>query len=295
MTFNLDYSKWSASLIKHYSISALVNAIEHEAIHSLVLNELPIDILSQDFSDDDCEYILVGFAGAVTNRKSKRAPVFNFGGIAKAAKLPILSIADPSLGIDSDLSLAWYAGNEYYPDLPSVLAKILDEVIGKTGKILILCGGSGGGFAALNIQNLMHRADNTITLVWNPQTNITRYSDLFERKYLAYGFPNKNNDCNFLACERHKVESYFHNNLLYKVKRRKDLKSVIMVNGYDHNHLRKQIRPFLSQEKVLNTHGGDFYYENCLLHVGCWGGWTCSTKKRIHSKCFGKNYFLQSC
>ena len=102
--------------------------------------------------------------------------------------LPIISIADPSLALSGDIKLSWYAGSERSTDLPEMLAKILDHISLMLGAKLVLFGGSGGGYAALSVVQLM--ASKASVAVWNPQTSISKYNGRQVVNYITTCFPS---------------------------------------------------------------------------------------------------------
>ena len=132
--------------------------------------------------------IMVVFSAAVKERKGTEPPYFSGLGISSQLGLPLLAFSDPTLSWSPDVSIAWYAGNEKVPNLPCLIANIIDEVAKKTGCKPILVGGSCGGFAALNIA--CRCKCNPRVLVWNPQTRISQYQKSFVETYLAVAFPS---------------------------------------------------------------------------------------------------------
>lgn len=131
--------------------------------------------------------ILVGFNGAVSNRSGKKAPFFSGARISDNIKVPLVSISDPSLALDKNLPLAWYAGNEWLPDLQSELSLALNEVHNAINADMLFFGGSGGGFAALAVAAKVDFCAKV--LVWNPQTSILDYNFGFVRQYVNACFP----------------------------------------------------------------------------------------------------------
>lgn len=196
---------------------------------------------------DNCEgnskkdYFIVGFSGAV-KRKNSVPPYFSFKGIAKSLGVGLIAISDPSLRLDDDLKLSWYVGNAVNGNVALRLARLLDDIISSSAKKLILCGGSGGGFAALNIQTLMKQKDMTRSLVWNPQTDITLYSNKSLFNYLSscYDFKKKS-----LIESR---QFFKKNGINYRIVNTAcNIDGLIMINGYDPNHIRKHVRRFITR------------------------------------------------
>lgn len=89
--------------------------------------------------------------------------------------------------MDTDVPLGWYAGNEEIPDLQTQLVRLLERISDCTGARLLIIGGSGGGYAAIQL-GLSLRC-RTSVLVWNPQTAIADYVPKFVTQYLCTAFP----------------------------------------------------------------------------------------------------------
>ena len=147
-----------------------------------------LDVLVQNVNAlDHSDSVLIGFNGAVTQREKKKGPFFSGISITKKLGVLSISISDPTLDIDGNIGLAWYAGNEQVPDLPLKLATLITGIARKYNLRPVLFGGSGAGFAALNISphiNVPH-----IAIVWNPQTRIVKYFARFVERYLKSAFP----------------------------------------------------------------------------------------------------------
>lgn len=132
-------------------------------------------------------HVLVVFNGALTTRRDRQPPFFVGATLADDAGLPLIAFSDPTLERDDDILLAFYAGHADFPDLAQTIAAIIDDLAAAHGFRPILVGGSGGGYAALNIGRRM-RSDPFI-LAWNPQTDIARYTRDAVSAYMAAAFP----------------------------------------------------------------------------------------------------------
>lgn len=189
-----DIGAWRRPVRQYNGIaSALVEGIGVDGIHRIVLaNGRTLDVCSQDMSllqaKGNERVLLVGLNGAVAERKGKKAPFFSGLGIARSLRLPVIAISDPTLALDPDLPLAWYAGNEEVPDLPNHIACLLDGLAEVYQARLIVFGGSGGGYAGLLLATLL-KCRATV-LVWNPQTAIADYVPEFVEKYIDVAFPS---------------------------------------------------------------------------------------------------------
>ena len=69
--------------------------------------------------------ILVCFSGAIGQRKGKTAPFFSGLGLAKELQSTIVSISDPTLTLDDELGLSWYAGYSGWRCIFEDIAKLL--------------------------------------------------------------------------------------------------------------------------------------------------------------------------
>lgn len=136
----------------------------------------PIHVL---WSGRKYAHTLVTFSGTI-NHKVEYLPAY--AGISLAKSLPVnrIHISDPTLVLDTNLRLSWYAGNELNPALQQQIARIIQKLAGKTS--ITLFGPSGGGFAALAIAPMLRR--NVRVLVSNPQTDIQAFTEVHVKKYL---------------------------------------------------------------------------------------------------------------
>lgn len=130
---------------------------------------------------------LVCFSGAIANRSGKVPPFFSGLGVSSTTCLPSISVSDPTLEMDDDISLAWYAGNHNWPNLPSDISVLVGSIAKAIKSKPIIYGGSGGGFAALNIASRLDVPASVF--VWNPQTNISDYLSKNVEKYIETAFP----------------------------------------------------------------------------------------------------------
>jgi hypothetical protein len=231
-----------------------------------------LDILLHNFEAlrvKGARRILVALSGAVAERKGKMAPFFSGLGIARALGLPLIAVADPSLALDGELSLGWYAGNESRLDLPSLLADILDSYARRHGVELLVIGGSGGGFAALQLGALLK--SHAQMVVWNPQTSISDYSRTHVVQYLHSAFPH-------LQVELEGQNLY---QTLQSAGIRHDLKNyplrdnvrVLYLQNQTDWHIEKHAGPYFAGGDYLRVGRGCWQEREarCVLSVGLWG------------------------
>lgn len=190
-----NVSAWKMPVHQHASIeSAMLDGISKDGIHRIVIaGGKTLDLCAQGMSllaaREHDKVLLVGLSGAATNRSGKKAPFFAGLGIARGLELPLVAVADPTLALDSDLPLAWYAGSEAVPDLPRHLARVLEGLAGRHQARLIIFGGSGGGYAGLLMATVLEC--RATVMVWNPQTAIADYVPRFVAQYIEAAFPGR--------------------------------------------------------------------------------------------------------
>lgn len=185
-----DYSSWAG---RHYHWQSMASFLAaegwQEGVHTIGGDALPLDIalLNADLLTENVRVLPVFFSGAVTAREEKRPPFFSGQGIAGTLRTPALCIADPSIAMAPDLALAWYAGNHLQATQQRLHA-LLRGVGERLGVELLLIGGSGGGFAALQAGLRLGKAASV--LVWNPQTDLLGYSRSAVDHYLKTCWPS---------------------------------------------------------------------------------------------------------
>lgn len=237
-----------------------------EGSHTLTCGDYYLDVLFQGNGVyEKSDYVLVSFGGAISNRNKKIPPFYTCMNLSKEVDLPLISISDPSLNLSDDFSLGWYAGNQYQRGLPYDLAEFFDDFIKKTGKKIIFIGGSGGGFAILSIHDLMKDENNSLSIVWNPQTNIIDYSLGHANRYLKASFSD------YEEGDRDCASSFLKDNVRCEIFRNDNKKTIIFMDGYDHNHLRLHLKPWLGDRVQLKKDGNFLIYDNLVVYIGDWG------------------------
>lgn len=99
-----------------------------------------------------------------------------------------LTVSDPTLALDDSytLTLSWYVGSSTQPQLQYFLERVFRRVLEVTGiEQVIFTGGSGGGFAALEMSR---RFPGSIAMVMNPQSSVGRYNPGAVNRYLKLGW-----------------------------------------------------------------------------------------------------------
>lgn len=140
-------------------------------------NGLPIDLLVSPASSETTIFF---FHGAIESHFN--LPVLSGLGISGGLEANRVFVSDPSLVLDQELMLAWYAGNYLQPDLQQTLTRIFRKIIHALESTkIIFFGGSGGGFASLYFSSQFPKS---LALVFNPQTNIARYNPSAVNEFL---------------------------------------------------------------------------------------------------------------
>jgi len=161
-------------------------------ISTIWVNGLPIDLLVNPAESDTTIFFFHG-----TIERHFTLPVLSGLGISGAVNANRVFVSDPSLVLDETLMLAWYAGNHHQPNLQEVLTNILRKIAESLGsKKVVFFGGSGGGFASLYFAS---QFENSLALVFNPQTDIAKYSERAVRDFAKKSFGVESETTNPLA------------------------------------------------------------------------------------------------
>lgn len=175
------------------TFSSVTNFLNAETVPSgistILSGGLPIDILISPKNSNTTTFF---FHGAIEPHFT--LPVLSGLGISGGLEANRVFVSDPSLVLDETLWLSWYAGNYQQPDLQQSLIDIFRKIILSLGSTrTIFFGGSGGGFASLFFAK---HFDNSLALVFNPQTNIANYSERAVRGFAEKAFqsPQGNDD-----------------------------------------------------------------------------------------------------
>lgn len=186
-----DYRPWVCGEPQRWrSLKDFVDAGKHSiGLHVIQTSGCPIELLIHgDEASFEPEAVLpVFFAGAVSGRVEKAPPFFSGLSVSRQLGRPCVCIADPTLSLDKDLGLGWYAGNQWQR-LQDELTDILVHLAESFGMEVLLAGGGGGGFAALNFG--MRLGEKASVLVWNPQTDFLKYARPSVDAYLKAAFPD---------------------------------------------------------------------------------------------------------
>lgn len=192
-------------------------------------NGLPIDC---SFKLKKGAPLVTVFHGAAS--ENVHLPFLSGAGVTAELESSVLSISDPSLYLDPALNLAWFAGSSFQDDLPVTISRIIHKLatLSEASKLIFL-GGSGGGFASLNMLGYFPTAT---AIVMNPQTDIDRYHRPSVKRYirLAWG-----NDASLYAmkCNRSVFKST-------DISSKAGGKVFYLQNSNDIFHIKNHLNPF---------------------------------------------------
>ena len=178
---------------------------------------------------------VVNFHGAVDQKKTIM-PHFTGTTLSKFLKCNVISISDPSLRINKDLTSCWYIGSKNF-DLSCVLPIVLEKIKEKfQSKKMILFGSSGGGFAALYYSRII----GCECIVNSPCTTLTTHpNSKLVKNSICKMFDLKSTDQLNKFLQQKKTDL----NLDYEIKNR--LK--IFINENDKRVLNFFLYPFWKQ------------------------------------------------
>ena len=149
--------------------------------HIIADGQSPLVILNQYRGYDTT---VVFFHAAIEQHYT--LPVITGLGISVDTPVNRVFISDPSLVLDPELNLAWFAGSQHQR-LQGVIEDVVAKFHGRdSSDRLVFFGASGGGFASLNYSA---KFPGSIAIASNPQTNIMRYNQDAVSKYASVCFP----------------------------------------------------------------------------------------------------------
>lgn len=186
-----NYAPWDANPSTHHSVAAFGEALRSEVVSGVHVvsadSRTTIDVLISGDPGADGRAVPVFLNGAVPVREDKTGPFFSGVRVGMQVAAGFVSISDPSVDRDRNLSLAWYGGNQYSSTRQAVVS-VIETLSRSLNAELVLTGGSGGGFASLFYAA---KCEGRISaFVWNPQTSILAYNRKFVDAYLHSAYPD---------------------------------------------------------------------------------------------------------
>lgn len=119
-----------------------------------------------NWKNRDSDTTVVTFTAAAT-RQMTTVPVFSGSRTTSRLSANVLMFSDPTMLLDQETTIAWFAGNRFQPQLQQDIARIIEAF--RAGGDCVLLGGSGGGYSALVQQSML---EHSTALVINPSTRI---------------------------------------------------------------------------------------------------------------------------
>lgn len=203
---------------------------------------LPIDVMN---SPKDADTMVVFFHGAIESHY--KVPVLTGQGISTGLNASRVFISDPALYLSDKLMLAWYAGNSAQPTLQTDLIRIIEKLAeANSAKRIIFFGGSGGGFASLFFAS---HFDNSIAVVFNPQTSISKYQSRAIHAFTHHGFGIDSAEYDPLSLLPGNVVT----DLCDVYSDRRPAIVAYIQNLNDHAHVERHLRPFFKNVHPENS------------------------------------------
>lgn len=257
--------RWKVRTTEHASVDAfLATRGLANGIHTILGEESPLDILVRARRGAP---LIFSFHGNTPRSETLKLPVFTGLNVTRDLDASLVALSDPTLHLDADLRLAWFAGSaslrlqSILPRVLSHLATILDA------PRVIFFGGSGGGFASL-----YYGAEfaDSLALVWNPQTDVCRYNPSHIEDYgrVAFGWASVDETKERLSGEIKPALAP-----VYATGRRN---LVIYLQNSSDGHVRQHMIPFLSSlgadtSQLDRARFDDRLTDSVWAHLGQWG------------------------
>lgn len=190
--------------------------------------------------------LVVSLHGAI-DRKKYTLPRFERFRTLRQYSCSSLYIGDATLWASDELELAWFTGWEgvdLFPILSEMITRAADAA---KCEHIIVNGGSGGGFAALQVSALI---PGSTAVVYNPQTSIWKYLHpqwplMPQKRYLRYVWPEFYGHENNFDFSRDWTE-VFGDRLSavrrYTTPQRNSI--VYLINQLDNHHVEDHLNPF---------------------------------------------------
>jgi hypothetical protein len=259
-----NYADWNAPLHRWDTVAEFTSQPHWlDGIHVVKLpngNHLDVLLQSNPLSPARRDSVAVFFSGALPNRAGKYGPYFSGARVARSLDVPFMAFSDPSLNLDGAFPLGWYAGSQN-DDCQNAITEILESAAAKSGRHLLLVGGSGGGYASLYFA---HRVGHVASaFVWNPQTSIIDYDIGAVRQYFDVAVPG--NDFEYLnqAARARTVEKLAERGIDSVLPPSNAGRVLYLQNSTDW-HVAKHLKPYLDRNKYV--YRGNGYYSNHLGH-----------------------------
>lgn len=189
-----QYPDDGAEVHRWPSPDAFAADVPAPGVHVLPLadgNHLDLVVRGDLAAVEEGRSVVVFLAGAVPARSPHAPPFFAGGRLTHELGIPWVAVSDPTLHLSEELRQGWYVGAAG-SGTASVIAAALRAIVDRTGRSLLLVGGAGGAFAALQLaRELDGRAD---VLAWNPQVDLPAAEPEELRPFLDIVLPDEDLD-----------------------------------------------------------------------------------------------------
>jgi hypothetical protein len=228
-------ARWGGVPREYPDVDAFLAANElSDGVHTIRGAVAPIDFLVRLKPGRP---LILSFHGQAPRNPDMKLPVFTGIDVARELDASFVAVSDPSLHLHPDLRLAWFAGCDGL-ELQKVLPTLLDKIIAAGGASDVICfGGAGGGFASLYYSAGI---PNSIALVWNPQTDITRYNPPHVTEYGGAAFGLETHEAAVAQ-----LGSHVDTDLTATYAGERDNKILYLQNNSD-GHVVTHMQPFLA-------------------------------------------------
>ena len=180
-------TRWGGVAQDHASLADFERCDSlRDGLHTILGGTVPIDLLLRLKPGRP---VVFSFHGNTPRNPDLKLPVFTGLNVTRELDASFVALSDPSLYLDPDLKLGWFAGSSGW-DFQAILTRVLQKVLSVArSRAGIFFGGSGGGFASLYYSAAF---PGSLALVWNPQTDICAYNPPHVAEYgkMAFGLPD---------------------------------------------------------------------------------------------------------
>lgn len=151
--------RWGVGLI-YPNPEAFVESTVGDGLHVIQLGNQFLDLLIRDRNSSTT---VVAFQHRISPRTTY--PTLVGESVTRESGVNLLAVADPSVALDTRVSLAWYLGNRGLGPLVPILLPIIQKCLNalQTSRTIYF-GSSGGGYAAMNFAS---RTPGSIALTVN--------------------------------------------------------------------------------------------------------------------------------
>lgn len=281
-------SHWARTVIEWPSLDTFLAASEVQSgYHSVPIGEFAGKPINYDFllTGRPETILLCHFHGNTPRGDGIALPIIRGAGVTSSITTSMFIPSDPVLALDSSLGLAWHFGCEgiRHQAITVSIVKKLQSIL--QAPRVVAWGGSGGGFAAIRVAK---DVPNSIALVWNPQTNIAKYSKVFVDRYLRIAFPAIG------AADPIPSDGEQFPSLDTEVFRDGYQGKILYLQESTDWHVNAHLKPFLISfcgkglsNITESSKFSGFVTDQLYLHIGHWGNGHAPPSKAVLAKLLG--------